>query len=126
MNSTIVAMAQNFVGSNNINLLMPIGMFGTRNYGEKEAASARYIFTSLNNVTRHLFHENDDPLMDFIVEEGHKIELKYYLPILPNLLVNCSEGIGTGWSTKIPCYNPHEIIEIIPLNKNKDDENNRG
>ena len=59
LNSTIIAMAQNFVGSNNINLLMPIGQFGTRNQGGKEAASARYIFTNLNRVTRHLFSEND-------------------------------------------------------------------
>lgn len=45
--ATIVGLAQNFVGSNNINLLMPIGQFGTRLQGGKDAASARYIFTSL-------------------------------------------------------------------------------
>lgn len=49
---TIIGMAQNFVGSNNINLLMPIGQFGTRNQGGKDHASGRYIFTSLNKVTR--------------------------------------------------------------------------
>lgn len=116
LSSTIVAMAQNFVGSNNINLLMPIGMFGTRNYGGKDSASARYIFTSLSKVTRHIFNENDDPLMDFIVEEGQKIEPHWYLPTLPMVLVNGAEGIGTGWSTNIPCYNPREIVDNI---KNK-------
>jgi DNA topoisomerase-2 len=110
---TIVAMAQNFVGSNNINLLMPNGQFGTRNQGGKEHASARYLFTTLNRVTRHLFNQADDPLMEYIVEEGSKIEPNWYLPIVPMILVNGAEGIGTGWSTSIPCYNPREIVENI-------------
>jgi len=38
-------MAQNFTGSNNVNLLMPIGQFGTRAMGGKDQASARYLFT---------------------------------------------------------------------------------
>ena len=109
-------MAQNFVGSNNINLLMPLGQFGTRNKGGKDSASPRYIFTNLNKVTRHLFNNNDLPLMNYIVEEGQKIEPKYYLPIIPTILVNGCEGIGTGWSSNIPCFNPHEIVESI---KNK-------
>lgn len=45
--STIVNLAQNYVGSNNINLLQPIGQFGTRLQGGKDAASPRYIFTML-------------------------------------------------------------------------------
>jgi len=95
-------MAQNFVGSNNINLLLPIGQFGTRNQGGKEAASARYIFTSISPVTRHLFHEADDAVLTYCEEEGQSIEPNYYLPIIPLALVNGAEGIGTGWSTSIP------------------------
>jgi len=95
-------MAQNFVGSNNINLLLPIGQFGTRNQGGKEAASARYIFTSLSPVTRYLFHEADDAVLNYLEEEGQSIEPNYYLPIIPLTLVNGAEGIGTGWSTFIP------------------------
>ena len=110
---TIVAMAQNFVGSNNINLLMPNGQFGTRNKGGKDCASSRYIFTELNKVTRHLFNQNDSPLMDYIFEEGQKIEPKWYLPIIPMILVNGCEGIGTGWRSQLPCFNPHEIIQSI-------------
>ena len=116
LSGTIVAMAQNFVGSNNINLLLPLGQFGTRNKGGKDSASARYIFTNLNKVTRHLFNSNDLPLMDYLVEEGQKIEPKYYLPIIPTVLVNGTEGIGTGWSSNIPCFNPREIVLSI---KNK-------
>ena len=110
---TIVAMAQNFVGSNNINLLMPNGQFGTRNKGGKDCASSRYIFTELNKVTRHLFNQNDSPLMDYIFEEGQKIEPKWYLPIIPMILVNGCEGIGTGWRSQLPCFNPHEIIKSL-------------
>jgi DNA topoisomerase-2 len=116
LSGTIVAMAQNFVGSNNINFLLPLGQFGTRNKGGKDSASARYIFTNLNKVTRHLFNSNDLPLMDYLVEEGQKIEPKYYLPIIPTVLVNGTEGIGTGWSSNIPCFNPREIVLSI---KNK-------
>lgn len=111
--STIIALSQNYVGSNNINLLMPIGQFGTRNQGGKDAASARYIFTNLNKVTRHMFNEYDDPLMTYIVEEGQKIEPIWYLPIIPLILVNGSDGIGTGWSSTIPCFNPREIVDNI-------------
>ena len=110
---TIVAMAQNFVGSNNINLLMPNGQFGTRNKGGKDCASSRYIFTELNKVTRHIFNQNDSPLMDYIFEEGQKIEPKWYLPIIPMILVNGCEGIGTGWRSQLPCFNPHEIIQSL-------------
>ena len=33
-----------------------------------------------------------------------------YMPIIPTVLVNGSEGIGTGWSTYIPNYNPRDIV----------------
>ena len=67
--------------------------------GGKEHASARYIFTSLSPVTRLLFNEMDDAVLSFLEEEGMSIEPKYYLPIIPLVLVNGAEGIGTGWST---------------------------
>ena len=117
---TIVGMSQNFVGKNNINLLMPIGQFGTRNMGGKDCASARYIYTTLNKVTRHIFNSNDFPLMNYIIEEGQKIEPNYYLPIIPMILVNGSEGIGTGWSCSIPCFNPRDIVDNLKRKINGD------
>lgn len=109
--STIVGLAQNFVGSNNINLLLPLGQFGTRIMGGKDMASARYIFTNLSPVTRHLFMVEDEYLFDYQVEDGQKIEPAYYAPIVPLILINGGDGIGTGWSTNIPQYNPIDIIE---------------
>ncbi|XP_076368660.1 DNA topoisomerase 2-alpha-like isoform X2 [Tachypleus tridentatus] len=111
--ATIINLAQNFVGSNNINLLQPIGQFGTRLQGGKDSASPRYIFTMLSPLARHIFPSTDDPLLCHLYEDNQKIEPEYYVPIIPMLLVNGAEGIGTGWSTKIPNYNPREIIDNI-------------
>uniref|UniRef100_A0ACD5TW45 Uncharacterized protein n=1 Tax=Avena sativa TaxID=4498 RepID=A0ACD5TW45_AVESA len=108
--STIVGMAQDFVGSNNINLLVPSGQFGTRNSGGKDAASARYIFTRLSPVTRLIFPKDDDVLLNYLNEDGQTIEPSWYMPIIPMALVNGGEGIGTGWSTFVPNYNPRDII----------------
>jgi len=113
LQQTIVTLAQNFVSSNNINLFLPIGQFGTRNQGGKEAASPRYIFTNLSPVTRTLYPEPDDAVLEYLEEEGQFIEPNYYLPIIPMALVNGAEGIGTGWSTFIPCHNPRSVVENI-------------
>lgn len=81
--------------------------------GGKEAASARYIFTSLSPVTRTLFPEQDDNVLEYLEEEGLSIEPNFYLPIIPMALVNGADGIGTGWSTFIPCHNPRDVVENI-------------
>uniref|UniRef100_A0A0R3RWV3 DNA topoisomerase 2 n=1 Tax=Elaeophora elaphi TaxID=1147741 RepID=A0A0R3RWV3_9BILA len=109
--STIVNLAQDFVGSNNINLLLPIGQFGTRLQGGKDSASPRYIFTQLNPVTKALFPSIDENVLRFLFEENQKIEPEWYCPVIPTVLVNGAEGIGTAWSTKVPCYNPREIVD---------------
>ncbi|KAJ8715927.1 hypothetical protein PYW08_013212 [Mythimna loreyi] len=110
---TIVNLAQNYVGSNNINLLEPRGQFGTRLCGGKDSASPRYIFTLMSPLTRLVFHPHDDPLLVHDFEDNQKIEPIQYIPIIPMVLVNGAEGIGTGWSTKIPNYNPRDIAENI-------------
>jgi DNA topoisomerase II len=110
LQGTIVNMAQDFVGSNNINLLVPSGQFGTRLMGGKDSGSPRYIFTHLQPITKTLFNEHDSKLLEYLDDDGMSIEPKYYIPIIPMLLVNGAEGIGTGYSTSIPCYNPDDII----------------
>lgn len=113
LTSTIVGLAQNYVGSNNINLLSPNGQFGTRMQGGKDAASARYIFTAIPRMTRAIFHPADDGLLGNQIEEGLVIEPEYYLPTIPMVLVNGADGIGTGWSTQIPNYNPADIVDNL-------------
>ncbi|KAL8429528.1 hypothetical protein ACSSS7_006540 [Eimeria intestinalis] len=113
LQQTIVTMAQRFVGSNNLNFLEPIGQFGSRKEGGKDASAPRYIFTKLAPYTRLVFPEVDDPLLEYLYEEGQKIEPKFYVPVIPTVLVNGSEGIGTGWSSFIPNFNPKDIIANI-------------
>jgi len=113
LNGAIVNMAQNFVGSNNINLLVPNGQFGTRLQGGSDSASERYIFTMLNKITRIIFNEHDDKILKYLDDDGTPVEPLYYAPIIPMILVNGSKGIGTGFSTDIMSYNPLEIIKYI-------------
>jgi DNA topoisomerase-2 len=119
LNAAIVGLAQNFVGSNNINLFSPNGQFGTRLMGGKDDASERYIFTKLNNITRQIFPEVDDNILTYLEDDGDYVEPIYYMPIIPMILVNGSKGIGTGFSTDIMCHNPLQIISYIEglLNK---------
>jgi DNA topoisomerase-2 len=116
LNAAIVGLAQNFVGSNNINLFMPNGQFGTRLQGGKDSASERYIFTQLNKITRSIFSVTDDAILTYLNDDGLSVEPIYYAPIIPMVLVNGSKGIGTGFSTDIMCYNPLQIIDYL---KNK-------
>jgi DNA topoisomerase-2 len=116
LNKAIVGMAQNFIGSNNINLLFPSGQFGSRIKGGQDASSPRYIFTRLEKITRILFPEQDDNILKYLNDDGTPVEPQFYVPIIPMVLVNGSRGIGTGFSTEIMCYNPVQIITYI---KNK-------
>ena len=116
LNQAIVGMAQNFVGSNNINLLVPGGQFGSRIKGGKDASSPRYIFTRLEKLTRLIFPEQDDHILKYLNDDGTPVEPQFYVPIIPMVLVNGSKGIGTGFSTEIMCYNPKDIIAYL---KNK-------
>ena len=117
--STIINMAQDFVGANNINLLVPEGQFGTRLMGGKDASAPRYIHTYLSEITKNIYPTSDYPILDYINDDGLEVEPTYYVPIIPMILVNGSIGIGTGFSTNIPCFNPKDIIQQM-LNKLND------
>lgn len=110
---TIIGLAQNFVGSNNINVLKPNGSFGSRAAGGKDFSAARYIFTELSEITRKIFNPLDDPLYTYVQDDEQTVEPEWYLPVLPMILVNGAEGIGTGWSTNIPSYNPKDLVTNI-------------
>jgi DNA topoisomerase-2 len=113
LNGTIVAMAQNFVGSNNINLLKPVGQFGSRLMGGSDAASPRYIHTYLEDIISTLFRKDDAGLLKYIDDDGDLVEPEYYLPVVPLLAINGSVGIGTGYSTNIPPHKPDDIICLL-------------
>ena len=109
LQGTIVGMAQDYVGANNVNLLVPSGQFGTRLQGGKDAASARYIFTALAPCTRRIFDPRDDPILERLEDDGVPVEPRFYAPTLPMVLVNGAEGIGTGFSTSVPRYDPADL-----------------
>ena len=110
LNGAIVNMAQNYVGSNNVNLLQPNGQFGTRLHGGDDSASERYIFTQLNSLTRYIFPDVDDAVLNYLNDDGTLVEPEYYVPIIPFALMNGISGIGTGFSCNIAPYNPKQII----------------
>ena len=115
LNGAIVNMAQNFVGSNNINLLEPKGQFGSRLLGGEDSASERYIFTQLSPLTRLLFPVADDPVLNYLQEDGHSIEPDFYAPILPFVLINGIMGIGTGFSCNIPAFSPRDLVQALQV-----------
>jgi DNA topoisomerase-2 len=115
LQQAIVGMAQIFVGTNNINLLCPNGQFGSRCQGGQDASSARYIFTMLSKLTRLIFKEEDNFILNYQNDDGQQIEPEFYVPIIPMILVNGGIGIGTGYSTNIPQYNPNDIISICKI-----------
>lgn len=113
MHMTIIGLAQNFVGSNNINCLEPSGNFGSRLAGGTDAASPRYIFTRLSPFARRVFSALDEPLLEHNIDDGKVIEPTMYAPVVPMVLINGADGIGTGWSTTIPNYHPVDVVNNL-------------
>lgn len=117
----IAGMAQDFPGSNNLNYLKPIGQFGSRL--SKEPGADRYIFTDINPIFHKIFPKEDNLILEYLEEDGDQIEPVYYLPILPNVLINGSDGMATGHATYILQYNPEDLKKYI-LNKLKNKKQN--
>jgi len=115
LQQTIVGLAQNFVGSNNLNCLEPSGNFGSRLQGGSDSASARYIFTRLSPFARRVFHPLDEPILKYNTDDDRTIEPEIYVPVVPMVLINGADGIGTGWSSTIPNYSPEDIVENLKL-----------
>lgn len=111
LQQAITGMAQVFVGTNNINLLVPNGQFGTRIQGGQDAASPRYIFTVLSPLAKALFREEDLPVLTYMNDDGVVVEPEYYIPIIPMILVNGGLGIGTGFSTNVPNHDPEQVAD---------------
>ena len=109
----IIGQAQEFMGSNNINPFMPKGQFGTRLKGGKDHASERYIFTNLTPITKFIYPQNDNPVLNYLDDDGTPVEPEWYAPIIPMACINGGKGIGTGFSCDIPSYNPLHIIKYL-------------
>lgn len=112
MIETIVGMAQDHAGMNNIALLTPQGSFGDRLNKPSVHAKARYICTYMDPITDQIFRRSDEMVLDYYDDEGHQIEPHMFYPVIPMVLVNGAFGIATGWSCFVPNYNPEEVIRV--------------
>ena len=113
LNNTIVNMAQRFVGANNVELLLPIGQFGSRLQGGKDAAAARYIYTKTNPVARRIFPKADDAVLRMRTEEGQTVEPHAFVGIIPTALLNGCAGIAVGYSSTVPPVNPRTLVRAV-------------
>jgi DNA topoisomerase-2 len=113
LNEAIIGMAQDFMGANNIPWLVPQGQFGTRLQGGKDSASPRYIHTYLQPGIRRIVPAADFGVLTYRDDDGLLVEPEWYAPVLPMLLVNGARGIGTGYSTSIPPYNPRQLRSML-------------
>ena len=115
LNDTIIGLAQDYSGSNNLNLLVPDGNFGNRDQNGKNSASPRYIHTYLQKWTNIILNKYDREILTYLDEDNNIIEPEWMCPIIPLVLVNGTRGIGTGYSSEVPAYNPLNVIDNIKL-----------
>lgn len=120
---TIINMAQDFPGSNNLNLLIPDGNFGTIKLGGDDHAAGRYIHTKLNKLVYSIFRKEDECILEHLQEEGELVEYKTFYPIIPMVLINGANGIGTGYKTNIPNFNIHDVIYNLKCIINEPNKN---
>ena len=113
LNMTIVGMGQNFVGSNNVNLLFPSGQFGSRLMGGQDAAQPRYIHTYMEPIVDAMFKKEDAAILKHVDDDGEVVEPEHYQPVVPLIAINGALGIGTGFSTNIPPHNPSDVIALL-------------
>ncbi len=110
--TTIAGMAATkYPGSNNMNMFLPEGQFGSRL--TKEAGAGRYIETTISPYFRQMFKKADDVILDHLVVDGSEIEPKLFLPLLPFVLVNGASGTGTGHACEIKSYHPEKIRDAV-------------
>ena len=107
----IVTLGQDFAGTNNIPLIQKFGAFGCRS--NTEPGAPRYIHASGSKAFFELFDYRDDPVLIHQTFEGTKIEPRFYVPVIPMILANGSEGVSSGFAQKILARNPKNIVKYI-------------
>lgn len=110
LGDVVVGMAQNFMGSNNIPWFAREGQFGTRYQGGKDAAETRYSHTFPERLVPYIIRHEDAPILEHVQGDGMVVEPISYIPVIPMVLVNGAQGIGTGYATFVPNHNPLDIV----------------
>lgn len=122
LSGVVVTLGQDFSGTNNLPLIEKSGSFGTRSVNE--SAAPRYIFANGSKDFFKIFKYEDDDILIKQEFEGFPIEPKFYLPVLPMILINGSEGVSSGFAQKILGRNPENIKKYLKdfLNSKKPKE----
>ena len=112
LEGVIDGLAANYVGSNNYSLLTGnSGGFGCR---IRPCPSAgRYTRIKLSDISKKLFLEVDNNILERQYFEGQYIEPRFLVPVFPVMFLNGSNGMSTGFSNDLLPRNPVEIIEYI-------------
>lgn len=105
LENAIITMAQKF--KNNAPLLEEDGQFGSLR--SPQAGAPRYIGTKLSDNFRLLY--KDFELLEIKEEEGEEIEPRFFLPIIPTILINGSSGIAVGFASNILNRDVKSIID---------------
>ena len=109
--SAIVNMAQDFTFSNNYPLIDKKGYFGERM--EPMPAASRYIECKIGKVAEILLFD-DLNQVEMIPNYDEKVmEPVHLFPKLPLMLLNGSEGIGTGFSSNIPSFRHEDVVDAM-------------
>ncbi len=104
---SLVRMAQPW--SLRYNLIDGQGNFGS--IDGDNAAAMRYTEARMDKIAAEMLQDIDKETVDFVNNFDDSLQEPTVLPsIIPNLLMNGSEGIAVGMATKIP---PHNICELI-------------
>ena len=111
MVTTVVGLAQDFPGSNNYPLLEKHGQFGSRL--SKDSAAPRYINTKLHKNWSKFFKDEDQEIVEYLYDDGDRIEPKFFIPMLPMVLVNGAEGTGNGFKSDILPYAVPALVKAL-------------
>lgn len=111
MSGTIVKMAQNFPGSNNIPYFERDGQFGS--IMSPEASSPRYISVMISDIIRKIYRKEDEGILEHNYFGDEQLEPKFFLPIVPMFLINGMNGIGTGYATETPCHEVKSVLDAL-------------
>ena len=124
LNGAIIKMTQDYPGSNNIPLLDGKGFFGSRLELGDDSGQPRYIDVKLSKINEIIFPKIDDDLLEYKTEDNMLVEPRYYIPIVPLLLINGCVALATGYSCRIVKHSALKIIEKIinRLNKEKEEK----
>ena len=114
LEQTIVRMAQSYPGARNLPKLQPLGNFGSRDKGYKDYAASRYIYTTGNyRLNDKLYRKEDEYILEYDLVDGVRFEPKYYVPVIPTVLLENNQLPATGWAVCVHARDVNHVFSNI-------------